>query len=85
MNCKPGDLARIVKSYDTEHLGKIIQVHECCQQNERQGWTHSPSLPLGDLRTPSQWIDDDCLRPLRCDLQTDAVDTALVKLTGSQT
>lgn len=77
MNCKPGDMAIIVKTRHTEHLGKIVQVHEF--HASCGGWTHSPSLPIGEQRFQSLWIEDACLRPLRGDPQPDAVDTARPK------
>lgn len=65
MNCKPGDMAIIVRSRaHPEHLGKVIQVHD--HYGHEIGWTHTPSLQLKN-GNPSLFICDSCLKPLRND------------------
>ncbi len=69
MNCKPGDLAVVVRSiYDPAQIGKIVRVVEWCAYTE--GWIVSPCI----LFYAS--VHDECLRPIR-DPGDDAVDETL--------
>jgi hypothetical protein len=73
MNCKPGDLAIIVRHKDERgaaHLGKVIKVVSLSKYYE-DCWETSPVLyvPYG---APIHWRDNH-LRPLRG--EPDATDT----------
>lgn len=72
MNCRPGDLAVVVKSqYDQTQIGKIVRVVEWCTWTK--GWIVSPPI----LFYPS--VHDEVLRPIR-DPGADAVDEVLQRL-----
>ena len=84
MNCKPGDLAVIVRSDASENIGKLVTVlrpHHTRQAvwfvemhgNCVDARTNKPIL-AADPRTP--WVHDICLRPIR-DPGDDAMDEML--------
>lgn len=61
MNCKQGDLAVVVRSYNGQH-GAIV---ECVQLFEHPLF---PGEPCWEVRPPlllGAWCHDDQLRPLR--------------------
>ena len=76
MNCKPNDLAVIVRTGPKSHhlLGRPVTVH--CLEFESTtygpGWTYSPPLKDSHGR-PLDFLEDAFLRPLR-DPGDDAVD-----------
>lgn len=75
MNCKPGEMAMIVRTRHAQHLGKIVQVHS--YHENCGGWTHSPSMPIGPNNFPSLWIEDQCLKPIRGDEAEDSPATGI--------
>lgn len=75
MNCKPGDLAVIVKSLSpdgAEHIGKIVR---CVQVVDHDAWATDPVLIFSSGFGPILWFDRH-LRPIR-DPGPDAVDETL--------
>lgn len=75
MNCKPGDLAIVVKSY-TNQEGMIVRCIRLVDHKYFPGdvvWLIDKSLKRGN------WIHDDQLRPIRPQ-PDDAVDEMVQKL-----
>lgn len=77
MNCKPGDLAVIVRApFDKEHLGKIVK---CIgfSSNYESHWITEPKLP----RIGGGWLSwaDKNLRPIR-DPGEDAIDETIARI-----
>jgi hypothetical protein len=72
LNCRPGDLAIVVKDRLKIHLGKIVTVTQPGQFP--WSWRTEPPLrdPDGVIYTP----EDACLRPIR-DPGDDAKDESL--------
>jgi hypothetical protein len=74
MNCKPGDLAVVIRS-ETGNLGKIVRciaVASKEQADQVRFW----ACPMWEVDRPMQWeyqhevfyerfCPDDCLRPIR--------------------
>lgn len=73
MNCKPGDMARVVKSRFPSNVGLIVEVLTSEIDSEgKPGWKTKPAWPCfgildGVLSFSSDvtWFDDDQLRPIR--------------------
>jgi hypothetical protein len=66
MNCKPNDLAVVVRSTANKHLiGRVIRVIRLCPDDtDCPCWEFEPTL--FDLRGRRIWsAEDHCLRPLR--------------------
>ena len=62
LNCKPGDLAVLIRSRkDPSHIGKILTVVAWCALTE--GWIVDPPLTSGPISWRS--VDDKFLRPIR--------------------
>lgn len=79
MNCKPGQMAMVVRGEPKENLGRVVRVLE------RVGnpfellfgyvlWTYEGELSMPD-GTRAEAVADDCLRPLRDDFEPEAIDT----------
>jgi hypothetical protein len=69
MNCKPGDLAIVVRCPDEAYeIGKIVT---CLRREDFLGvpaWRIDPPLRTvtkGDWMVEGSWIEDACLRPIR--------------------
>lgn len=82
MNCKPGDLAVIVRcerSYCKAHLGKIVRCIqlESCDEGSMH-WATDPKLYATDDGLEIVWADE-VLRPIR-DPGDDATDETLTWL-----
>lgn len=79
MNCKPGDLAVVVRA--AEHakncIGKLITVEKTVSGTH---WRYSPMLYRATDGLPINYVEDECLRPIR-NHPDDAVDEMLV-ITG---
>jgi hypothetical protein len=84
MNCKPGDLAMVVRAINARNLGKIVQVVSFVPALK---WRTPNGYRIAGgwrLDAPTQgwdggWnglIPDDCLRPIR-DPGDDAADETL--------
>lgn len=76
MNCKPGDLAMIVKDEKSENLGKLVRVIGKCHLCEEGEWLCEAlcniqseyfytGLPYMTVPGEDVWIYDNCLRPIR--------------------
>lgn len=73
MNCKPGDLAQIVRAlYDPEHVGKIVTCRQWAPDAWGGAWATDPVLRRSSSGAKLVWHDDD-LRPIR-DPGDDAID-----------
>lgn len=82
MNCKPGDLAVIVRSHDQRNIGKLVTVLQ--PYDEVSWYITSPSVLHHCIRGALQpgfvtAIYDAELRPIR-DPGEDAVDETLQRL-----
>lgn len=76
MNCKPGDLAVVVRArFDPSHLGKIVSVVEW--DDEAGGWKVDP--PIMTAGIPWRAVADHALRPIR-DPGDDAVDEMIQRI-----
>lgn len=80
MNCKPGDLAVIVRSHDRRNVGKLVRVLRTYPRAEASWWISSDSVLHGIY---SDWpvgaevgMFDSHLRPIR-DPGADAQDETL--------
>lgn len=67
MNCKPGNLAAIVRVFKPENewmLGRVIRCVELQWHEGIPGWR--PEEPLDEPNTPWcwHWVADRCLMPL---------------------
>lgn len=80
MNCRPNQMAMVVRGEPRENLGRVVKVLE------RVGnpfelllgyvlWTYEGELSMGD-GTRAEAVADDCLRPLK-DPGEDARDETL--------
>ena len=80
MNCKPGQMAMVVRGEPKENLGRVVRVlervgnpseliHGCVL------WFYEGDLSMGD-GTRAEAVADDCLRPLK-DPGDDARDETL--------
>jgi hypothetical protein len=83
MNCKPGDLAVVLRSDETTLLGivdKIVEVVELTTSEEGgPAWGVSKPIKCGCAQNCGEWLDcfpDEILRPIR-DPGEDAVDQTL--------
>jgi len=78
MNCRPGDLARIVAPYAPSGVGRIVEVVRRAKKFESLGecnFEHNgPTLGWVCIGSVPQWdgfvarelvIADECLRPIR--------------------
>lgn len=68
MNCRPGDLAYVIRARDSRVVGRIVEVIEWidCDVNGKSGWAVDfLSVPAG---LPDNWhmcaCPDDRLRPI---------------------
>ena len=76
MNCKPGDLAVVVRArMDPSKIGKIVEV--ICWHSRAKGWVVEPPLCVGGWEFPA--VHDDCLQPIR-NPGDDAIDETLAWL-----
>ncbi len=86
MNCKPGDLARIVHPFTAHGVGRFVEVVRLSRHFERlggrdfrhlmpgPGWVCRGNVPADDgLVLKELVVADECLRPIR-DPGDDAVD-----------
>ena len=73
MNCKPGDLAIIVRGEPEENIGRIVRVTHVRPCFNRWFWSFDGATLDVDE------IDDNCLRPIR-DPGSDAIDETLQHL-----
>jgi hypothetical protein len=82
MNCKPGDLAMIVRSIHPVFLGRMVTVHNVIDTN-RYGacWSYSGNLHVEGRAI--EYVEDCCLKAIR-DPGDDAVDE-MVQLCGNAT
>lgn len=70
MNCKPGDLAVVVRSV-SGNLGKVVRVRvmindvEFIDGSKLRCWTFEGPTMFGSLGRLVTVIPDECLRPLR--------------------
>lgn len=82
MNCRPGDMAMVIRSIYPHLLGRIITVHNLLTTRDGSPcWSYTGNLdtPYG----PPHYAEDCCLRPIR-DPGDDAVDE-MVQLVGEAT
>lgn len=71
MNCKPGDLAYIVKSARTDHIGMVVHVEGAAADStiDRPTWIITFSGVILSVSTGAPLmgkakIEDRCLRPI---------------------
>lgn len=65
MNCKPGDLAVIVRAIsEWQHVGKIVRVLRLVELEGENCWRTEPELRTADGRYWIGWRDRN-LRPIR--------------------
>jgi hypothetical protein len=87
MNCKPNDMAMVIRSQYPDMLGRIIRVTTLLKLNDVPEEQVHAWLYEGDLRTDTGGriaaAEDCCLRPIR-DPGDDAVDE-MVELCGNAT
>ena len=82
MNCKPGDMAMIVRGNYPQFYGRIIAVHNLVYISETEHcWSYSGNLHVNGFSI--SYVEDSCLRPIR-DPGDDAVDE-MVQLCGNAT
>lgn len=78
MNCKPGDLAVVVKSYKNFNLGRLVTCMHIRKVNyihgPEKGWVTSPMLK--NVRGEEVPVPDSYLRPI-LNPGDDAVDEML--------
>lgn len=77
MNCKPGDMAYLVKARLKENIGAIVSVIDRCDRCLEVCWHVKPAWPMrgytdfGFIGTSSNetycHCDDSVLRPIRPD------------------
>lgn len=70
MNCKPGDLAVIVRPSNPQNIGKIVRVIECkltswIDGSTGYGWSFEGPVMFGITGVKATRINDDILRPIR--------------------
>lgn len=82
MNCKPGDMAMVMRSWYPQLLGRLITVHELAGENQMGPiWTYTGNLAVQGVTI--EYVEDCCLKPIR-DPGDDAVDE-MVQLCGNAT
>jgi hypothetical protein len=70
MNCKPGDLAIIVRARYKRNLGAIVRVIDCAETKWLDGkigpgWSFDGPVLIGTFGFVVNRIEDENLRPLR--------------------
>lgn len=88
LNCRPGDLARIISTPETRKYGIVDRIFKLtvlvgkCNDGHRAAWGYEGpriEIPLPGSAFIVTGISDDILRPIR-DPGDDAVDETLVRL-----
>lgn len=68
LNCKPGDLAMVVRVTNRENewmLGHIVRCAQFEALRGRSGWILEDGLTHSGTVFEWFWVADDCLRPIR--------------------
>lgn len=78
MNCKPNQLAMVVKGIPSSNLGKTITTRAATTLRSFAMWTFEGDLE-GMLGGKAELISDDCLMPLD-NLGPDAVDEVIQRI-----
>ena len=79
LNCKPGQMAMVVRGDPRENLGRVVRVLELSRHPVDMVlglalWTYEGELTVGNgIRAEA--VADNCLRPLRDDFEPESVDT----------
>jgi len=80
LNCKPGDMAIVVRGQPDINHGRVVRVVARQPENlfshlfKINFWLYEGEL-IGRDGTRSEAVDDACLRPLRDDFEPESVDT----------
>ena len=65
MNCRPNDLAMIVRGYPADNIGKIITVTKLCADFSFPTWEYTGAWLRAPFGGKCYMIDDECLKPIR--------------------
>jgi len=77
LNCKPGDMAIVVRGQPDINHGRVVSLRPPCLMSELCGtrfWLYEGSL-VGQDGAWAPAVADNCLRPLRDDFEPESVDT----------
>ena len=73
MNCRPNDLAVIVRGVPAENIGKVITVTELFPFIGINAWRYEGARLLGEYGGECFAVDDKALRPIRDQDGTDEI------------
>ena len=81
MNCRPGQIAMVIRGAPLENLGRVVKVLELDMSHPYKDfgfnfWKYEGTL-LNFYGGRCDGVEDSCLRPLRDDFEPESIDTGI--------